>query len=55
MEILKETKNKDGSVNLECDCTQEELEFLASVGMNTILREFIEKTKKEKEGENCQD
>ena len=45
MEILKETKNKDGSVNLECDCLQEELDLLASVGMNKILREFIESKK----------
>ncbi len=48
MEILKVIKNKDGSINLECDCTEEEINFLASVGINTILKEYIEK-KKEKE------
>jgi len=53
MDILSETKNKDGSVNLECDCTQEELEFLAGIGLNVVLREYIEKSKKERE--NCQE
>jgi len=48
MEILNEIDNKDGSVTLECDCTQEEINLLASVGLTKILEEFFEAKKEEK-------
>lgn len=51
MKILEEIKHKDGSVTFECDCTEEEINLLASVGMNTILKDYIEKLKKEKKNE----
>lgn len=48
MKILKEVKHKNGDVTFECDCSIEEINLLAGVGLNTILKEYIEKLEKDK-------
>jgi len=52
MKILDITENKDGSSTLVCDCTTEEIERLASVGLNKVLKDYIKELKKEKKDDN---
>lgn len=52
MKILEEIKHKDGSVTFECDCTEEEINLLTSVGMNTILKDYIDKLKENRKMKN---
>ena len=52
MEILNITENKDGSSTLECDCTNKEIEMLASIGLNKVLKDYIKELKKEKKDGN---
>ena len=47
MEILNLTENEDGSANIEVDLTKEELQTLVEVGLNKILKEYIDVLKKE--------
>lgn len=48
MEILKITENKDGTCDMECEFTQEEVELLLNYAVNNILKEKIKELQEEK-------
>jgi len=41
MEILEIKENKDGSCNVECEFTEEEIQELLSYAVNDILKKQI--------------
>lgn len=47
MEIECLTENEDGSANIEVDLTKDELQVLVEVGINKILKDYINTLKKE--------
>jgi len=49
MEILNLTENEDGSANVEVDLTKEELQTLVEVGLNKILKDYVDILKKKQE------
>jgi hypothetical protein len=49
MEILNLTENEDGSANIEVDLIKEELQTLVEVGLNKILKEYVNVFKKRKD------
>ncbi len=49
MEILNLTENEDGSANVEVDLTKEEFQTLVEVGLNKILKDYVDILKKKQE------
>jgi len=47
MEVLKITENEDGSATVDISLTEEENNLLLNYAINNILRDQIERMKKE--------
>jgi len=43
MEVINTTEEKDGSLSVQLNLTQEEIELFVNIGINKVISDYIEK------------
>jgi len=43
MEVINTTEEKDGSLSVQLNLTQEEIEMFVNIGINKVISDYIEK------------